>query len=713
MNKTVERQRLDQILVSKGIVSEEQIKEALLRQKAQGGKLGSQLLYHRDISEIDLIKALATQFGCEGIVLSNLEIPKLIIKFIPSKIAKARKVIPFDYNPNDNLLKIACEDPSDQNLFNELSFIARGKNIKLFIAAELALNTSIAKHYLGRNISLDDNLLLEIPDEVTESGHVPIIECDGIDTGEVPSQPSVLLVTDEEYSGPLLQSLLERDNYKVAITDSADDAIEMINDKAFHTVFIKDSVTGDYIDLIDRLRKISPRTIVHYYESASSLLLNSNAISDEENLLVTNMELFTSLLSLKDSLVINHSSAVGQYTSKLCRKLGLPRKDRLLITNAAYIHDLARYYYHTNDQEEPYTLIRLTRKLLTSLNYSPVVVEILRSMYKDLGGKYTKRLPIEILGGNILTTVDMFCETIDPNERLSLDRLETIKKKYRDLSGKLFLNEVADAFTNILREEILQSQSSAKPCQVMIYGVSAGLLYPLEHRLKNEGFRTVSQTSLESFVQLYKRRHPDVMILLLEGTIESVTTLVDQLESQEITFNQIPTFLFVDGPSEQELRGLLKRGFADVVPPDVNVDLLVSRLIEIQSTIQNKEKQQLESAASASGTHGLLSDMNLIDLIQALGPSRKTARITIQRNGSDDDELEICLNKGNIIFARFGELNGSKAVYEGITWTEGSWTIQPLSSNDLPQPNNELSNESILIEGCRLQDEKTRVGQLP
>ncbi|MEA3297829.1 MAG: DUF4388 domain-containing protein [candidate division Zixibacteria bacterium] len=712
MSNSTERPRLDQILVNDRIVSEVQIREALLRQKAHGGKLGSQLLYHRNIDETSLVKSLATQFGCEGVVLSNLEIPELILKFIPSKVARVRKVIPFDYNPEENLLKIACEDPTDQSLINELHFIARSKEIKLYVAAELALNTSIAKHYFGRNVSLDDNLLLEIPDDATESGHIPIIESNGDDTGEVPSQSSVLLVTDEEYSGPLLQSLLERDNYQITITDSADDAIEMIGGKTFHTVFIKDSVPGDYIDLIDRLRKSSPRTTVRYYESASSLLINPDAVVTEESLLVKNMELFTSLLSLKDSLPINHSGAVGQYVGKLCHRLGLPGKDRLLITNAAYIHDLARYYYHTDDREEPHSLVRMTRKLLASLNYSPVVIEMLRSMYKDLGGKYTKRLPIEILGGNILTTVDMFCESVDPNERLSLDRLEAIKKKYRDLSGKLFLSEVAEAFTTMIQEEILQSQSAAKPCQVMIYGDNVGILYPLEHRLKNEGFRTVSQTSRESFVELYKRSQPDVMILLLEGTIKSVTVFIDKLEDKGVAFDQTPTFLFVDGPSNPEMRVLFKRGFADVVPPDVNVDLLLSKLIEIQSAIQAKEKQQLENADSTSGTSGLLTDMNLIDLIQALGPSQKTTRITIRRSDSDDDELVICLNNGKIIFAQLGEQTGAEAVYKGITWSEGTWTIQPLSPDDLPRSNNELSNESILMEGCRLQDEKVRAGQL-
>ena len=154
MGPKTKKLRLDEILVREGIVSESQVKEALLRQKAHGGKLGSQLLYHRYIDETGLVRALAKQLNCEGVVLSNLDIPDIIVKFIPARVAIARKVIPFDYDIESNTIKIACEDPTDTLLINELNFVARGKKIKLYVAAELALNTAIARYYLVRDSSL-------------------------------------------------------------------------------------------------------------------------------------------------------------------------------------------------------------------------------------------------------------------------------------------------------------------------------------------------------------------------------------------------------------------------------------------------------------------------------------------------------------------------------------------------------------------------------
>ncbi len=105
--------------------------------------------------------------------------------------------------------------------------------------------------------------------------------------------------------------------------------------------------------------------------------------------------------------------------------------------------------------------------------------------------------------------------------------------------------------------------------------------------------------------------------------------------------------------------------------------------------------------------------MNLIYLLRTLGPSRKTVKITIAPGSSKRNNLVIYLDRGNITSAKFKDKTGPEAVYEGIAWTDGVWTVEPVADGSLPEPNNQLPNESILMEGCRLLDEKVRAGQLP
>jgi hypothetical protein len=75
---------------------------------------------------------------------------------------------------------------------------------------------------------------------------------------------------------------------------------------------------------------------------------------------------------------------------------------------------------------------------------------------------------------------------------------------------------------------------------------------------------------------------------------------------------------------------------------------------------------------------------------------------------SNDSELTICLDKGRIIYAQSDDKTGAEAVYDGVTWHTGKWVVQPLKESELPAPNNDDANESILMEGCRRLDEKSR-----
>ncbi len=710
MGRDRHKTRLDEILVKQGVVSEEDIREALKCQQTHGGKFGSHLLACGRIDEAGLVKALATQLGCEGVVLSGVDIPEPVLSLVPGKVVIARKVVPFDYDPVGNRVKIACEDPTDENLVNELSFIARGKEIKLYVAAELALDSVISRYYLGRNVPPDDNVRTEVRYEESgsddrSSGTLEITE------PATPGSPRrVLLVTDEEQVGPLLESLFERDGYQVVVTDSADDAIELLADDEFHSVLIKDTIPGDYIDLIDRMRKSSPRTLVRYYESTSALLLGENSSRVEGGLAIKSLDLLTSLLSSKCGVIANHSGRVGKYVHKLCRRIGLPHKEVLMITTAGYLHDLAAFYYQTEPTQDARKTITLTVKLLQSLGFPPVLVEMLRSMYLDLKGKYTKRLPVEVLGGNILTIVDLFCDHVPVNVRLSLDTFDAISKKLRGLSGILLLEEVVEVFVDMVQEEVLEVPTGVHCRQVMILADGGERLELLNLRLRSEGFRTVAEQTLHGFADLYQRRQPDVIVLMPAGPASDVSNSVVQLAARGVDFQAAPTFILVENSYASQLTNLLDRGIEDIVALEDNFDMLLAKLQKLRARIENGTGDG-DRRHGSHGSRGRLADMNLIDLLQALGPSRKTAKLTLRCQATEDKPLVIYLHGGVIHHAACGDAAGPQAVYAGVGWTDGTWTVEPVSEDDLPAANNQLPNESILMEGCRLFDEKVRTGQ--
>ncbi len=698
------RLRLDEILVYEGLVNEDQIKQALVLQKQQGGRLGSHLIRNGWVSEANLVRALARQLDCEGVILSEQSLSREVMARIPAQLAIARTIVPFAFDPSTNELKVACEDPASTELLNELRFVVPGCAIKLYVAAEPALKTAITKYYVVPGSESAEEVLPvnRYWDTRDDTGRI------AVGGGSTPSavRGSVLLVTDDLQADQHVRSILATASFRVMTCDSADDAIDLIGNQSFHTVFIRDTVSGDYLDLIDRLRKISPRTRVRYYSSAERLLLDDASSSGNDELHIRNLELFTALLASKDNLPANHSGTVGQLTDRLCRHIGLPDRDRLTITNAAYIHDLSKFYYGATAAGEDFRAqISLTVKLLDSLNYSALVIGILKAMYINLREKFTKRLPIETLGGNILTIVDIFCDNISLGEKMSLDKFDKIKHKFNDLRGKLFLPEVVEAFLDMIQGEILATEEHLRYNQVLLYCSDLEMARPVEARLKNEGFRVIVVADQESLVDLYHRGNPDMIILLEMGAPAAVTVLIEAIMSRGVEIAKTPTFLLTDTYVTSQMTAFLEKGIEDLIAIDNNLSLLVTKIRKVRSRIESQATGRLSQTASApaTGAVGNLLDMNLIDLLQALGPSRRTVKLIVSDGKS---ELTMYLSQGQIVSARLGDKVGAEAVYDGLAWTSGFWNIQSIPPTEIPPPNNEYSNESILMEGCRRLDEK-------
>ncbi|HVP58880.1 MAG TPA: DUF4388 domain-containing protein [bacterium] len=682
----VRKKRIDEILLERGLITQQALKEALAAQKLHGGRIGSHLLRRGYIEESDLVEALAVQLGCPGVVLSSLRILPDVVRRVPQELALSRKVMPFEFDPKENTLKIACEDPTDDALAGELSFIASGAKIELHVAAQTALDTAIAKYYLGR----------ETQDEQAQ-------------------MPTVLFVTDEEEAVPLVQTLLQRYNYDVAATASTDDVPELLQNQQFHTVFVRESLPGSRSELVEQVRQLSPSTVVRYYDNLGSLLLGDSPAIDSE-LFLKNLDLLTALLASKAQLPENHTNRVAQYVERLCRKLRLPDRERLVIANAAYVADLAASYYGPTKLGDAHQNIRITIKLLASLEYPPAVLQVLRHVYADLEAEVAsdreaaapaETLPIDILGGNIITAVDLLCREVPASEHLSLDRFNAIQSTLRAEIGRKLLPDVAEALIQMLREAALESRPTRAPIQLMVLAEDPETQPLVEARFKNEGFRAVVLDNIGALAELYQRSAPDLVILAAVGSPARVLFTIDEVAKGGVDFKRTPTLLLVDPRSISKLSSILARGMTDVILMDPNLDILVRRVRNLVAgaMITSDTTAEAQLDGSGPGTQGRLTDMNLFDLLQALGLGRKTVKITISPNDVQVGRLVLYLDQGSITYAKTEQRTGASAVHEALSWAGGTWKMEPVKPEDLPTPNNKLSNESILMEWCRLQDE--------
>lgn len=673
MNDPTRRKRLDEILIEKGYVTEAQIREALLSQKLRGGKFGSHLLQHKFVDEARLVEALSMQMGCEGVALSSREIPAEVVGRIPKEFAIARKVMPFEYSAEGNVLRVACEDPADESLAREIGFIAPGTRLEMCVTTQTTLDAAIRRHYLG--------------------GGVPMAEAPAL---------TVLLVTDDEGEASELRTLLESCRYKVATIDVAEDITDRLESQACHAVLVKDSLAGSKADLVARIRRVSPTTTVRYFKNGASLLLD-NAPPAESELFLRNLDVLTSLLACKAKMPTCRAGRVAQYAEGLCRKLKLPEGDRLIITNAAYLEDVASAYYGPDKIKDTDQGVQLSVRLLESLDYPQAVLEVLRSVHAEVDHEDSLHLPIGVLGGNILAAVDVLCREVPEGSYLSLDKFDAVRASLREQAGRTLLREVAEGLIEMLQERVLDCRTTQTAAQVMVYCEDADRRQRMEARLRAEGFRTVAASSLHALAELYERSEPDLLLLAAAGSIARVLSFLDEISDAGVSYQKTPTLLAADGPALASIASLLGRGLQDVMMLEDNLDLMVRKMRRVSARMISEGGDS--EAGTDSASRGRLADMNLVDLLQALGPGRKTAKIVIRPGRSQSNCLTLYLEEGRIVFAETEDRNGPAAVLEALSWVDGTWNVESTAPDAIPERNNSRPNESIIMEWCRLQDE--------
>ena len=86
---TNKKKRLGDLLVEVGIITNEQLMQALELQKSMGKKLGEVLVHENYVSEEQIIEVLEFQLGIAHVVLEHIDIDSEATKLISESLAKS------------------------------------------------------------------------------------------------------------------------------------------------------------------------------------------------------------------------------------------------------------------------------------------------------------------------------------------------------------------------------------------------------------------------------------------------------------------------------------------------------------------------------------------------------------------------------------------------------------------------------------------------
>jgi type IV pilus assembly protein PilB len=163
--------RLGELLTKAGLITQDQLKEALRVQKESGSKLGETLIKLNFVSEEDITECLSQQFGVPSINLQHFEIDASVIKLIPADVARKYNILPV--NKTGATITIAMADPTNVFAMDDIKFMT-GYNVEPVVASELGIKAAIDNYY-GTTSSLELKKVMEDLQQ-SESSDLEVLE---------------------------------------------------------------------------------------------------------------------------------------------------------------------------------------------------------------------------------------------------------------------------------------------------------------------------------------------------------------------------------------------------------------------------------------------------------------------------------------------------------------------------------------------------------
>jgi general secretion pathway protein E/type IV pilus assembly protein PilB len=180
------RRHIGQILIDQGILTEDQLRIALLEQTKSHVPVGRLLVQLGFVSEATLRDALSEKLGLQPVDLAHIIVDPVALKMLPRELARRYRMFPVAVDRQANRFIVALSDTNNIVAIDQLrAHLKNNYEIELRLAGDSEIERAI-EHYYGHEFSID-GILREI--ETGEVDYTSIAE------GDEYSQPVVRLVS--------------------------------------------------------------------------------------------------------------------------------------------------------------------------------------------------------------------------------------------------------------------------------------------------------------------------------------------------------------------------------------------------------------------------------------------------------------------------------------------------------------------------------------
>src|SRR5258705_171500 len=180
------KRHLGQILIDQGILTEDQLRIALLEQTKQHIPVGRLLVQLGFVSEATLRDALSEKLGLQAVDLARIIVDPAALKMVPKDMARRYRVFPVALDRQQKRFIVALADTNNIVAIDQIrAHLKSAYEIELRIAGDSDIERAI-EHYYGHEFSID-GILKEI--ETGEIDYTTVAE------GDEYSQPVVRLIS--------------------------------------------------------------------------------------------------------------------------------------------------------------------------------------------------------------------------------------------------------------------------------------------------------------------------------------------------------------------------------------------------------------------------------------------------------------------------------------------------------------------------------------
>jgi type II secretory ATPase GspE/PulE/Tfp pilus assembly ATPase PilB-like protein len=181
------KRHIGQILIDQGILTEDQLRIALLEQTKSHAPVGRLLVQLGFVSEATLRDALSEKLGLQSVDLAHIIVDPSALKLVPRDMARRYRIFPVAIDRAQKRLIVALADTNNIVAIDQMRAHLKGElEVEMRLAGDSEIDRAIEQYY-GHEFSID-GILREI-----ETGEVDYSSV--LDGGDEYSQPVVRLIS--------------------------------------------------------------------------------------------------------------------------------------------------------------------------------------------------------------------------------------------------------------------------------------------------------------------------------------------------------------------------------------------------------------------------------------------------------------------------------------------------------------------------------------